>query len=57
MISMTCANNQWPYDSFWGAVRAEMYDASQDIGGLPPEEYERVTLACWLNVAVPAGNA
>jgi hypothetical protein len=57
MISITWLGNQWASSAFWDAVDAETDEAGKHAQGFERDDSERVVLACWLNYAVPAGNA
>ena len=54
---MTWAGNQWALDAFWDAVDADIEHARNHSEDMAHDDSERVVLACWLNYAVPAGNA
>jgi len=55
--SVTWAGNQWALDAFWDAVDADIEHARNHSEDMAHDDSERVVLACWLNYAVPAGNA
>lgn len=57
MTSLTWPSNQWPSRKFWDAVEHEIEESNKVAIDMTHDDSRRVVLACWLNYALPAGNA
>ncbi len=56
-MSLTWLYNQRPSDLFWADVERDIELAGRRHDGVDRDILASMVMACWLNYAVPAGNA